>query len=83
VCVDATTPEQIAFAGRLPDGALSRGEAERNLTLRPPSNCTNDTMYNRRRAGGEEALRYRGFPNWINRMVLVGLNGLWHAERRR
>jgi hypothetical protein len=46
---------QIAFADRLPAGALSRDEAERNLTLRPTSDGTNEATRDRHREGGAEA----------------------------
>jgi hypothetical protein len=72
---------QIAFAGRLPEGALSRDEAERNLTLRPPSDWTNEAMQDRHRRGGAETLRYGGVPEWFIRFVLV--SSRWISRMRR
>jgi hypothetical protein len=72
---------EIAFADSLPDGALSRDEAERNLTLRPPSDWTNDAMRDRHRSGSEEALRYLGVPEWSIRFVLV--SSRWISRMRR
>jgi hypothetical protein len=74
---------EIAFAAKLPDGAVVREQAERSLThYADPAHWTDAAFDARDLTEIPEALRQLGVPQWVVR-VLLGLRALRRRLRRK
>jgi hypothetical protein len=74
---------ELAFAVRVPDSAELQQGIARCLEWYPanPDQFSDARFQERHRAGGIEALRYLGTPDWLIRAILVPLPIIWRARR--
>jgi hypothetical protein len=72
---------EIAFAAKLPDGAVVREQAERKLTFyADPAYWTDAAFHNRDLTEVPQAIRQLGAPEWVAR-VLLGLKAFSRRPR--
>jgi hypothetical protein len=73
---------QLAFAGKLPNGAAARAQVERLLALQP-SYWLSDSLKKSRLQSGTAALREAGVPEWLITATLHIRSMLDWLRRRR
>lgn len=78
--------QQLAFAGKLPDGQAVRADVEARLEYYgDPSVWSKDAMWQRRLDAEQATLKAAGIPDWISKPLVAFRNArlrLWRVLRR-